>query len=80
MGDEISIDTNIFHDRLSAFLNQWKNDKRSGDVLFNGADSIVLLVGKASESGIYNKTTAFQVSVLSGFELIISSNECSCGC
>ena len=61
MGDEISIDSHVFHDRLSSFLNQWKNDKRAGEGLFNGADSIVLLVGKASETGTYSKTTAFQV-------------------
>ena len=61
MGDEITIDKTAFHDRLSSFLNQWKNDKRSGDALFNGVDSIVLLVGKASETGTYSKTTAFQV-------------------
>ena len=61
MSDEITIDKTVFHDRLSSFLNQWRNDKRAGDVLFGGSDSIVLLVGKASEAGTYNKTTAFQV-------------------
>ena len=61
MGDEITIDKTIFHDRLSSFINQWKNDKRVGDALFSGAESIVLLVGKASETGTYSKTTAFQV-------------------
>ena len=64
MGDEITIDKVVFHDRLSSFINQWKNDRRAGDALFNGADSIVLLVGKASEANTYNKTTAFQVSQL----------------
>ena len=61
MGDEIAIDKTVFHNRLSSFLAQWKTDKRSGDALFGGADSIVLLVGKASEQGDYQKTTAFQV-------------------
>lgn len=61
MSDEITIDKTVFHDRLSTVLNQWRNDKRAGDVLFGGSDSIVLLVGKASEAGTYNKTTAFQV-------------------
>lgn len=61
MSDEITIDKTVFHDRLSSFINQWRNDKRAGDVLFGGSDSIVLLVGKASDAGTYNKTTAFQV-------------------
>jgi nucleosome binding factor SPN SPT16 subunit len=60
MSDEIVIEKDVFHDRLSNFLAQWKNDKRSGDTTFQGVNSIVLLVGKASD-GAYVKSTAFQV-------------------
>jgi nucleosome binding factor SPN SPT16 subunit len=61
MADEIVIDKEVFHERLSSFVTQWKNDKRSNDALFQGVGSIVLCVGKASD-GAYTKATAFQVS------------------
>ena len=61
MADEIVIEKDLFHTRLSNFLTQWKNDKRQSDGLFQGADSLVILVGKASD-GAYVKSTAFQVS------------------
>jgi hypothetical protein len=60
MSDEIVIDKQIFHDRLSQFLTQWKNDKRSNDALFHGIGSIAICVGKASD-GAYPKSAAFQV-------------------
>ena len=61
MAEEITIDKNAFHDRLSSFLTQWKADKR--DASFNGVNSIVLPVGKSSgDPNSYTKAAAFQVS------------------
>ncbi|KAF2146297.1 uncharacterized protein K452DRAFT_305247 [Aplosporella prunicola CBS 121167] len=67
MAEEISISKEVFHDRLSSFISQWKADKRSGDAVFGGASSIVVLVGKANESSIYPKNVAFQLWLL-GYE------------
>ncbi|KAJ9660356.1 FACT complex subunit spt16 [Coniosporium apollinis] len=66
MGDEITIDKQAFHDRLSSFISQW-TDKRSGDTVFGGVGSIVVLVGKATDQGTYNKSAAFQLWLL-GYE------------
>jgi hypothetical protein len=60
MSDEIVIDKQIFHNRLSEFITKWKNDKRANDVLFNSIGSIAICVGKASD-GAYPKSAAFQV-------------------
>lgn len=59
MADEIVVDKELFYNRLSSFITAWKGDKRSDEV-FQGAGSIVICVGKASE-GAYTKATAFQV-------------------
>jgi len=61
MADEVSIDKTQFHERLSAFIAQWKADKRSGDALFNGAGSISIVMGKSEEAQGYNKSSAMQV-------------------
>ena len=63
MADEggVQIDKDIFHDRLATFLAAWKNDKRSGDHVFAGASSFVLLMGKSEEASGFNKNGAFQV-------------------
>jgi len=63
MADEVSIDKNQFHERLSAFIAQWKADKRSGDALFNGAGSISIVMGKSEEAQGYNKSSAMQVRI-----------------
>jgi hypothetical protein len=60
MSDEIVIDKQIFHNRLSEFMTKWKNDKRANNVLFNDIGSIAICVGKASD-GAYPKSAAFQV-------------------
>jgi len=62
MADEIIIDKQNFHDRLNSFVTKWKADKRSGDATFGGIGSIAVVVGKASEPGVYQKPAAFQVS------------------
>ncbi|KAF1344690.1 transcription elongation complex subunit [Delphinella strobiligena] len=65
--DQVKIDKQLFHNRLSAFIAQWKQDKRSGDAAFNGADSVVICIGKSEEGQPFNKTTAFQFWLL-GYE------------
>jgi hypothetical protein len=61
MADQVVIDKTLFHERLSSFITQWKADKRSGDALFQGASSVVLPVGKATEGNTFTKSSAFQV-------------------
>ena len=59
--DAVKIDSAIFHDRLSAFLTAWKNDKRAGDSVFSGISSLALLMGKSEEASGFYKNGAFQV-------------------
>jgi len=66
----IEIDKKVFHERLSSFLTQWKNDKRgpaSGEAIFGGVSSIAICVGKGDENNPDNdtKTAAFQLWLLS---------------
>jgi hypothetical protein len=45
--------------------NLWKADKRSGtggNELFGGADTIIVLTGKAAEETVYVKNNAVHVS------------------
>jgi len=58
---EIKIDKNLFQERLSHFMSAWKTDKRSGDALFNGASSIVILMGKTEEAASFLKNNAIHV-------------------
>lgn len=60
MADEVVIDKDLFHERLSSLLTQWKADKRAGDAVFLGVGSIVACVGKANE-GHYTKSASLQV-------------------
>ena len=55
MADEVKIDKHVFNERLSQLVTAWKHDKRSNDALFGGVGSIVILMGKAEESGIHKK-------------------------
>ena len=67
MGD-ITIEKDTFHDRLSGFISHWKSDKRAADGLFNGANSIIVPIGKANDAtDNYSKTAAFQLWLL-GYE------------
>ncbi|KAL9056301.1 MAG: hypothetical protein Q9162_002992 [Coniocarpon cinnabarinum] len=65
--DAVQIDSNTFHDRLASFLTAWKNDKRAGDNFFNGASSLILLMGKSEEASGFFKNGAFQLWLL-GYE------------
>ena len=61
MADEVTIDKQVFHDRLGQFVSAWKADKRSSDAVFGGVGSIVILLGKAEESGVFQKNNAMHV-------------------
>jgi nucleosome binding factor SPN SPT16 subunit len=67
MADEVTIDKATFHNRLSAFISQWKQDKRNGDSLFAGASAIAVVMGKSDESQGFSKTSALQFWLL-GYE------------
>lgn len=58
---EIKIDSKVFQERLSHFITAWKSDKRSGDALFAGASSIVILMGKVDEKPEFYKNNAMHV-------------------
>jgi nucleosome binding factor SPN SPT16 subunit len=60
---EIKIDKNLFQERLSHFVSAWKADKRSGDALFNGASSILVLMGKTEETAQFQKNNAIHVCI-----------------
>jgi nucleosome binding factor SPN SPT16 subunit len=69
---EIKIDSKLFQERVSHFINAWKADKRSGDALFGGASSVVINMGKAEEVPEFHKNNAVHVSRGPGSS--------SCGC
>lgn len=62
MADAIQIDGKLFQERLSHLVNAWKNDKRSGDSLFGGVASLVVMMGKVEDMPSFNKTNAIHVS------------------
>lgn len=64
MGDEnkVEIDKNLFHDRLGQLVSAWRADKRSGDAMFGGVGSLVIMLGKADDAP-YQKSNALHVSV-----------------
>ncbi|CAG8976476.1 hypothetical protein HYALB_00010612 [Hymenoscyphus albidus] len=64
---EIQIVKSTFQERLSHFIGAWKADKRSGDALFNGASSILILLGKAEETSNFQKNNSIHFWLL-GYE------------
>jgi nucleosome binding factor SPN SPT16 subunit len=61
---EVQIDEKLFSERLSHFYSGWKADKRSGDALFGGVGSILVVMGKAAETQVYSKSSAVHVRSL----------------
>jgi Xaa-Pro aminopeptidase len=62
MADKIAIDKTTFFNHLSNFYASWKADKRSGNTLFGGAGSIVILMGKTkSDESSFQKNNAMHV-------------------
>lgn len=65
MAEKIAIDKNNFFNHLSNLYASWKADKRSGNALFGGADSMVILMGKTkSDESSFQKNNAMHVSHL----------------
>lgn len=60
MADEVKIDKALFHERLAQLISAWKSDKRSGEAVFGGVGSIVILLGKAEDAS-YQKSNALHV-------------------
>lgn len=60
---DIKIDKSLFQERLGHFISAWKADKRSGDALFGGASSIVILTGKSEEGAQFQKNNAMHVRI-----------------
>jgi len=59
---DISIAAKPFFDRLSGLYASWKQEKRSNEGAFGGADSIVVITGKAEQDvSIYQKNNALHV-------------------
>ncbi|OBT83334.1 hypothetical protein VE02_08548 [Pseudogymnoascus sp. 03VT05] len=64
---EIKIDSQLFQERLGHFLSAWKADKRSGDTVFGGVSSVLILMGKTEESAQFQKNNAIHFWLL-GYE------------
>lgn len=66
MADEhqVKIDRAQFHERLGQLIAVWKADKRSGEGLWGGVNSISIVLGKADDGG-YQKANALHVSTTS---------------
>lgn len=64
MSEAIKIDNKLFQERISHFVNAWKADKRSGDALFGGASSIIIMMGKMEEAQGFQKNNAMHVSLV----------------
>jgi hypothetical protein len=61
MAEEVKVDKQVFHDRLGQLISAWKADRRSGDALFGGVGSMVILLGKAEETLGFQKANALHV-------------------
>ncbi|KAK4113921.1 SPT16-domain-containing protein [Canariomyces notabilis] len=64
---DIKIDSKVFQERLSHFINAWKADKRSGDAVFGGVSSILIMMGKVDEEPEFHKNNAMHFWLL-GYE------------
>ncbi|OAQ97950.1 hypothetical protein LLEC1_05240 [Akanthomyces lecanii] len=65
---EIKIDTRLFQERINSFVTSWKNDLRAKDGgLFQGATSLVVLMGKVEEIPEFHKNNAVHFWLL-GYE------------
>jgi len=60
---EIKIDKDLFQERLGQFYKAWKADKHTGDAVFGGASSILVLMGKSEEASMFQKNNAIHVRV-----------------
>jgi nucleosome binding factor SPN SPT16 subunit len=65
MADEVKIDKEAFQERLLSFVSIWKAEKRSGDALFAGVGSLVILMGRNEEAPNFQKKNAMHVRLSS---------------
>lgn len=73
MAEKIAIDKNTFFNHLSNFYASWKADKRSGNALFGGADSIVVLMGKTkTDESAFQKNNAMHVCHLPPYLAVLA--------
>lgn len=63
MGDEVSIDKQLFHSRLGHLISIWKDKKLNEP--FQGAEALLVVLGKTQE-GPYSKSLALQVGSFLG--------------
>lgn len=61
---EIKIDSKAFQERISHFVNTWKADKRSGDAIFGGVSSILVMMGKVEDAPEFHKNNAMHVRLV----------------
>jgi nucleosome binding factor SPN SPT16 subunit len=66
---DVQIDEKLFSERLSHFYAGWKADKRSGDQIFGGVGSILVIMGKAAETQSYSKSSAVHVRLRSASQI-----------
>lgn len=71
---DIKIDSKLFQERISHFINAWKADKRSGDALFQGVSSIVVLMGKVDANPEFHKNNAMHVRIMTSTRLLTRVN------
>ncbi|EXJ60662.1 xaa-Pro aminopeptidase [Cladophialophora yegresii CBS 114405] len=66
---DVQVDATAFFERLQSLYNAWKADKRagSGNEAFGGADTIIVLTGKAADETVYVKNNAIHFWLL-GYE------------
>ncbi|KAH6655439.1 FACT complex subunit-domain-containing protein [Truncatella angustata] len=64
---DIKIDGKLFQERINHFITSWKNDKRAGDLVFNGVSSILVMMGKVEENPEFHKNNAMHFWLL-GYE------------
>ncbi|OAA69513.1 transcription elongation complex subunit [Cordyceps fumosorosea ARSEF 2679] len=65
---EVKIDSALFQERINSFVTSWKNDLRARDGgLFQGATSLVVLMGKVEDIPEFHKNNAVHFWLL-GYE------------
>lgn len=74
MAEEIVVDKATFFNRLSTLYTAWKTDRRSGNSMFGGVGSIVVLMGKTDEANSFQKSNAMHVCFHSSTPVLMMNN------
>ncbi|KAL9941411.1 FACT complex subunit spt16 [Verticillium nonalfalfae] len=64
---DIKIDTKVFQERITHLATAWKNDQRGSNGIFNGATSMLVMMGKVEEVPELHKNNAMHFWLL-GYE------------